>query len=70
MKRSAEQEEALREEALTDLRANVDQVAWLAEAAYKNANEEKWKIAHELLLMAQQYLENCLGITRKGDIEP
>lgn len=70
MKRSAEQEEALREEALTDLRANVDQVAWLVEAAYKNVNKEKWETAHEHLLKAQQYLENCLGITRKGDIEP
>lgn len=70
MKRSAEQEEALREEALTDLRANVDQVAWLVEAAYKNANEGKWKTAHERLLMAQKSLEICLDITREEDIEP
>ena len=64
MNRTKERNEALREEALSDLLAYVEQIAWLAEASYKKANEELWEEAHRMLVKAEAYLEICLDITR------
>ena len=64
MNRTKERDEALREEALTDLLAHVEQIAWLAEASYKKANEERWEEAHQMLVKAETDLKICLDITR------
>ena len=67
MSRTREQEEALREEALENLREEVNQLCWLAEAANRAANVEKWDEAHQHLLSAERNLDRCLRITEPPD---
>ena len=69
MSRTREQEEALREEALENLREEVNQLCWLAEAANRAANAEKWDEAHQHLLSAERNLDRCLRITASPDQE-
>lgn len=69
MSRTREQEEALREEALENLQEEVSQICWLAEAANRAANAEKWDEAHQRLLSARNSLERCLNITKSPDKE-
>lgn len=67
MSRTREQEEALREEALQNLQEEVNQLCWLAEAANRAANAEKWDEAHQHLLSAEKNLGRCLRITESPD---
>ena len=69
MSRTREREEALREEALEALQEEVNQLCWLAEAANRAANAEKWDEAHQRLLLARTSLERCLNITEPPDKE-
>ena len=69
MNRTREQEEALREEALENLREEVNQLCWLAEAANRAADAEKWDEAHQHLLSAERNLDRCLRITASPDQE-
>lgn len=69
MNRTREQEEALREEALENLREEVNQLCWLAEAANRSAIAEKWDEAHQHLLSAERNLDRCLRITASPDQE-
>ena len=69
MNRTREQEEALREEALENLQEEVNQLCWLAEAANRAANAEKWDEAHQRLLLAERNLDRCLRITAAPDQE-
>ena len=69
MNRTKEQEEALREEALENLQEEVNQLCWLAEAANRAANAEKWDEAHQHLLSAEKNLGRCLRITAAPDQE-
>ena len=69
MSRTREQEEALREEALENLREEVNQLCWLAEAANRAANAEKWDEAHQHFLSAERNLDRCLMITASPDQE-
>jgi len=65
--RTREREEALREEALEALQEEVNQLCWLAEAANRAANAEKWDEAHQHLLSAEKNLGRCLRITESPD---
>lgn len=67
MSRTREWEEALREEALEALQEEVNQLCWLAEAANRAANAEKWDEAHQHLLSAEKNLGRCLRITEPPD---